>query len=166
MVHFSILNRFCLPLLSFFFSLRSVCPPTQQMAKVKHMSVLRKWRRCQSSYIGHDVTSSPGSADVIYHQQPKKSKKIFLISRFFLSSTMHFTLCATGSACVYPAHTELKVSRFRSGRWRREGRSEENKNIFEMGALFRPHKERFYLKLFMRVAARKDDTHHRVSGPV
>lgn len=67
MVHFSILNGFCLPLLSFFFSLRSVCPPTQQMAKVKHMSVLWKWRRCQSSTLFYPTSLT--SAMLWHHLQ-------------------------------------------------------------------------------------------------
>ena len=57
---------------------------------------------------------------------------------------------------VYPAHAQLKISRFHSSssRWWRERRARrKNKNIFQMCALFCAHKERVYLKLFMRVTA-------------
>lgn len=164
---------------SFFFSLRSICPPTQQMAKVKHKSVVCctslcepcKWQRSQCPSLFHPASRM--SLLLWRHLQDLQvqfitsTKEILeILDRFFLPSSLHFTLCATGSVCVYPAHAELKISRFHSGRWQREGRAEENKNSFEMGALFQTHKERFYLKLFMRVTARKDDTHHHVSGPV
>lgn len=179
MIHYFGWNEFWLPLPSFSFSLRSVCPPTQQMAKVKHISVFWctslcapcKWQRCQSPTLFHPVSQT---SMILWrhlrdlHLQFITSRKEILeiLGRFILPSTLHFTLCATGSVCVYPAHAELKISRFHSGRWPREGRAEENKNIFEIGTPFHTHKERFCLKLFMRVTARKDDTHHRVSGPV
>lgn len=179
MIHYFGWNGFWLPLPSLSFSLRSVCPPTQQMAKVKHISVLWctslcapcKWQRCQCPTLFHPVSQT--SVMLWCHLRglqvqfiTGRKEILEILGRFFLPSTLHFTLCATGSVCVYPAHAELKISRFHSGRWQREGRAEENKNIFEMGAPFPTHKERYCLKLFMRVTSRKDDTHHRVSGPV
>lgn len=139
MIHYFGWNELWLPLPSFSFSLRSVCPPTQQMAKVKHISVLWctslcvpcKWQRCQSPTLFHPVSQT---SVLLWrhlhdlHLQFITSRKEILeiLGRFFLPSTLHFTLCATGSVCVYPAHAELKISRFHSGRWQR---GEELKKI-------------------------------------
>lgn len=64
-----------------------------------------------------------------------------ILGRFFLPSRLRFTLCATGSACVYPAHTELKISRFSQRQMAGgEARAKKNKSVFEMCAPLITHK--------------------------
>lgn len=112
-IHYFGWSGFWLPLPSFSFSLRSVCPPTQQMAKVKHISVLwctslctpSKWQCCQCLTLFHPVSQMSVMLwrhlhDLQVQFITSRKEILEILGRFFLPSTMHFTLCATGSVCV------------------------------------------------------------------
>lgn len=91
------------------------------------------------------VTSFLASADAVYPRQKKKFLKIL--------GGLQFTVHATRS--VFIQHT--RSERFQDFTAAADGgesdKSGKNKTIFQVCAMCCAHKERFYLKLFMTVAA-------------
>lgn len=137
------------------------------MTKVKHMSVLCctsaclscKWSRCQFSHTPHNLISPPPPPlpTPVFCLWCLMTSFLPFITNSRRNSWKYSADCSSPyvppGQCLSGSHEAQDFTTVAAADGGEREEPRKNRNIFQKCALLCAHKERFYLKLFRRVAA-------------